>query len=318
MTLRAPFQWHGGKRRVAEVVWAGLGDVSTYVEPFAGSLAVLLARPDHHRRPVEIVSDLDGMVANFWRALKDAPDKVAHHADHPVSHVDVAARHVALNDARPLLEQLLADPEYYDPQIAGYWVYCLSAFISGGFCDGTETRRQLSEHGDISHRRPHFLQRGISSIGTTLDTTQERTTNINDTMQQLADRLRNVQIWHATWNRYLRGPLTKGTRNGIFLDPPYDPTTLATPGDLYSGYHSATISQEVRQWALEHGDNPRNRIILAGYEDEHGPHMPDTWHMHAWSSSGNQVTPNSKSGETRHKERLWFSPHCNKPTNTLF
>ena len=43
--MRAPFVWFGGKRRVAPEVWAALGDVPNYIEPFAGSLAVLLGRP---------------------------------------------------------------------------------------------------------------------------------------------------------------------------------------------------------------------------------------------------------------------------------
>ena len=38
-TPKAPFPWFGGKRRVADKVWAALGDVDQYVEPFAGSLA---------------------------------------------------------------------------------------------------------------------------------------------------------------------------------------------------------------------------------------------------------------------------------------
>lgn len=43
--LRSPFPWFGGKRRVAADVWAALGDVDSYVEPFFGSGAVLLERP---------------------------------------------------------------------------------------------------------------------------------------------------------------------------------------------------------------------------------------------------------------------------------
>lgn len=42
MTLRAPFPWFGGKSRAAPLIWEALGDVRNYVEPFAGSLAVLL------------------------------------------------------------------------------------------------------------------------------------------------------------------------------------------------------------------------------------------------------------------------------------
>ena len=48
--LQAPFVWFGGKRKVAAEVWDALGDVDNYVEPFAGSLAVLLGRPERHRR----------------------------------------------------------------------------------------------------------------------------------------------------------------------------------------------------------------------------------------------------------------------------
>ena len=41
--LSAPFPYYGGKARIAESVWRELGDVTVYAEPFAGSLAVLLA-----------------------------------------------------------------------------------------------------------------------------------------------------------------------------------------------------------------------------------------------------------------------------------
>jgi len=44
-TLFAPFPYFGGKRRAASLVWKALGDPSGYVEPFAGSAAVLLGRP---------------------------------------------------------------------------------------------------------------------------------------------------------------------------------------------------------------------------------------------------------------------------------
>jgi DNA adenine methylase len=49
--------------------------VPNYVEPFAGSLAVLLARP--HAPKIETVNDKDGLISNFWRAVKYAPDEVA-------------------------------------------------------------------------------------------------------------------------------------------------------------------------------------------------------------------------------------------------
>lgn len=42
--LKAPFPYFGGKSRVAEPVWQRFDDVPNYVEPFAGFLAILLAR----------------------------------------------------------------------------------------------------------------------------------------------------------------------------------------------------------------------------------------------------------------------------------
>ena len=63
-----------------------------YVEPFAGSLACLLARPTGGGAR-EIVCDLDGGIANFWRAVEADPDAVAYWADHPSIHHDLTARH---------------------------------------------------------------------------------------------------------------------------------------------------------------------------------------------------------------------------------
>ena len=46
-----PVAWFGGKSKVAKQVWAALGDVQNYCEPFFGSGAVLLGRPKGHRAP---------------------------------------------------------------------------------------------------------------------------------------------------------------------------------------------------------------------------------------------------------------------------
>ncbi len=78
--LLSPFPWFGGKRRVAPEVWARFGQVSNYVEPFFGSGAVLLGRPQPFAG-TETVNDKDGFLANFWRALAADPDQVAHFAD---------------------------------------------------------------------------------------------------------------------------------------------------------------------------------------------------------------------------------------------
>jgi DNA adenine methylase len=69
--VKPPFTYFGGKTSIAERIAALLPSHGHYVEPFAGSLAVLLAkRPSR----METVNDLDGELVTFWRVLRDRPD----------------------------------------------------------------------------------------------------------------------------------------------------------------------------------------------------------------------------------------------------
>ena len=90
-TLAAPFPWFGGKSLACETVWQALGDVQNYVEPFAGSAAMLLGRP--HEPGVETINDADGFVANFWRAVAQDAEAVALSVDWPCNEADLLARH---------------------------------------------------------------------------------------------------------------------------------------------------------------------------------------------------------------------------------
>lgn len=130
--MRAPFPWFGGKRRVADVVWRAFGNVPNYVEPFAGSLAVLLARP--HDAKIETVNDADRYLANFWRAVSADPEGVARHADWPVNEADLHARHKWLVGRLEFRERMHTDPEYFNVKIAGWWVWGLCQWIGGGWC----------------------------------------------------------------------------------------------------------------------------------------------------------------------------------------
>ena len=133
--MQAPFPWMGGKRRVASVVWERFGDVKNYVEPFFGSGAVLLGRPT--APGIETVNDLDGFVANVWRALQADPEGTAEWADWPVNECDLHARHLWLvAQKQGLAERLMGDPDWYDAKIAGWWLWGMACWIGGGFCLG--------------------------------------------------------------------------------------------------------------------------------------------------------------------------------------
>lgn len=69
--MKPPFPYYGGKQTIAERIIAMLPNHTHYIEPYAGSLAVLLAKP---RSPLETVNDLDGELVHFWRTLREQPD----------------------------------------------------------------------------------------------------------------------------------------------------------------------------------------------------------------------------------------------------
>lgn len=307
MSVRAPFPWFGGKSRAAPLIWRALGDVPNYVEPFAGSLATLLARPGGAGK-VETANDKDGLIANFWRATRSTPDEVARWADWPVNEADLHARHLWLVAQAPtLLERLIVDPEYSDPKIAGWWVWGICTWIGNGWCSADERlalHRCLPKVGTPGHgihapsRKKPLTHRnkGIHRSGAPA---------LVELFGVLAERLRGVRICCGDWMRVL-GRSTLGidtahgmTPCGVLLDPPY--AHDERDKRLYRE-DDPDLSAATRTWALENGDNPALRIALCGWDTEHGPVMPSTWTCVAWK--GNSSAWSSA------KKRIWFSPHC--------
>ena len=322
--LKAPFPWFGGKSRVAEEVWARLGDAPNYVEPFAGSAAVLLARPDAHEwwERTETINDLDGFVANFWLAVRDDAEAVAHHADWPVNENDLHARHSWLVARSPELRASLeGDPGYYDAQIAGWWVWGLCLWIGSGWCSGNGPWRvvdgKLVHLGDdgqgINRKLVHLGNDGrginrkrvhLGNDGRGLEEAWGE--HLRDMMARLSDRLRRVRVCSGDWARVTGpSPTTKHGITAVFLDPPY---SHAERDDRLYRVEMA-VADKVRDWAIEHGDDPLFRIALCGYDGEHA--MPDGWQAHAWQPNGGYGSQGDARGrENAAREVVWFSPHC--------
>jgi len=71
--IKPPFPYYGSKQTLADRILPLLPPHRHYVEPYAGSLAMLLAKP---RIPFETVNDLDGALNNFWTVLRDHTDEL--------------------------------------------------------------------------------------------------------------------------------------------------------------------------------------------------------------------------------------------------
>lgn len=150
---------------MADLVWQRFGNVDNYVEPFAGSLAVLLRRPADHFAGgyrVETVNDANHYIVNFWRAVKADPDAVASWADSPVMEADLHARHRWLmrsDFAAGWRKRMAEDPDYYDAKVAGWWVWGQCCWIGGGWCNGVRTEYeqmpQIYSAATCRHTRGH-------------------------------------------------------------------------------------------------------------------------------------------------------------------
>ena len=145
--MLAPFPYFGGKRDVAAMIWSRLGRPKHYIEPFCGSAAVLLAAPEP--ASLEVIGDMNGFIANFWRAVVHQPAEVAKWADYPVSHVDLGARHIWLMAQREALQAGLQDPNWPgDAKVAGWWLWGQCSWIGSGWCDWDKADRQRRRPGD--------------------------------------------------------------------------------------------------------------------------------------------------------------------------
>lgn len=125
-------------------------------------------------------------------------------------------------------------------------------------------------------------------------------------MEELQVRLRWVRVCCGDFARVLGPSVTTGIGvTGVLLDPPY----LVAAGRDPSIYaeEDSTASERARAWALEHGDDPKLRIVLCGYEGEH--EMPASWRVVKWKAAGGYAAA-AGNGENAERERLWLSPHC--------
>lgn len=342
MKLKAPFPWFGGKSRVAHIVWERFGNVPNYVEPFFGSGAVLLGRPHHPKN--ETVNDLDCYLANFWRAVREDPDGVAAAADRPVNEADLHAEHHWLHAQKEFREKMHTERDFFDTEVAGIWVWGISAWIGDAWCriktagsmpdlmgrkgihsisNLDNTRPNLGTGTGIFAKRPQLKKGGAGVHAQRAQArapgderkmpqfkgdrgiVREHKTGLYEYMQNLCDRMRRVRVCCGEWHRVLGpSPTVHVGTTAVFLDPPYG----VDDRDKVYNHDSKTLAADVETWCVEHGEDNRLRIALCGYEGEHNALEDLGWECVPWKAAGGYARGKAK--ENAYRERIWFSPHC--------
>jgi DNA adenine methylase len=305
--LKAPFPYFGGKRTVVDLVWERLGRPKQYIEPFCGSAALLLgAEP----APLEVVNDLNGFIANFWRAVKHQPAGVAQAADYPVSHIDLGARHAWLMEQRERIGAAMQDPSWPgDAQVAGWWLWGQCSWIGSGWCEwrggkiphASDAGRGVQALGQIPHASnagmgvqalgqiPHASNAGMGSLLTSAGRTAWAW------LHRLAERLER-RVTHGDWSRCLNNHYG-GAETAVFLDPPYKAFEA-----LY-GTATVRVADEVEAWARQ---NAQLRVALCGHAGDYN--LPE-WELVRWERE--RLTYGG--GGTKDQEAIWFSPACLRP-----
>lgn len=251
----------------------------------------------------------------MWRALQANPDGVAKVCDWPVNHADLSARKRKLcANEQFLLDNLIKDDKWYDTELAGYWIWAASCWIGSGLTSfGAIPRVGIPGAGVHKLGQIPLVSNGGKGIQ------EPYNTNIYTWFRDLSERLRYVRVVCGDWTRVCGGNWQdKMSPVGIFFDPPYS-------ADRSEVYHvdCFNVAKDVAKWAHGRGDNKNYRIIIAGYYEEHEWLLKEGWSVERWSTSGgygNLVKKGSttKGKENRHKEALFFSPHCIQTERLLF
>lgn len=278
------FPYFGGKSKVAPLVWDHLGDPEVYIEPFAGSLAVLLARPTTAR--TEIAVDLDGLLLNFWRTVQKRWPEMETHLSGYVSEIDVYAKHNALLAQRAVVnDKLRADPDWCDPALAAWWWEGISSWLGSGY--GHRPAKQ----------RPHIDRslKGAWAVGMTDE-------KIEQVMRRLANVILLAGDWEDGWKRACTPAIVKRFNRGVgvFLDPPY-------AGERMEGLYAEdqSLQERIVEWSLRMTSDHRHlKVVVAGYGDEYPEFVKAGWLVVPWKA------PNGYAGgknDRRKAEVLYVS-----------
>ena len=348
-TLAAPFPYFGGKAFACEAVWAALGDPVNYVEPFAGSIAMLLGRPNVGK--VETINDADAFVCNFWRAVSVNAEEVARYVDWPTNETDLISRHSwLLRNAPDLLERLESDPDYYDAKVAGWWCWGACNWIGDGWCsgngpwihDGTKivdarklqqlsvgqgVKRKLPHLGDagqgVNRQLPHLANAG-QGVWRQLPHLGNAGRGVNRQFQHSSGSWNNRSAYINAWfdmlmirTRNVRvavGDWKRVLSESITVRHGLtgvflDPPYTKGAMNYSAGGVGGEIANDVRAWCAENGGDNRLRIVLCGHAGEHDNLLKDGWHTRTWMARKGYAQTDD-ARENAASETLWCSPHC--------
>ena len=242
------------------------------------------------------------------------------------------------------------DPEYYDAQIAGRWVWGQCIWIGSGWCSvklphlgdaGKGVHRKLPHLGDAGkgvHRKlPHLgtagtgVHRKLPHLGTAGTGVHRQLPHLGDAgtgVHRQLPHLGNAGTGEGPIYQYMRQLAARLRKVRVccgdwsrVLGPSVtfkhgitgvflDPPYADTAERTAVLYASDSLS--VAHDVREWAiANGDNRDLRIALCGYEGEHvMPDSWECVAWKAQGGYSAQNAVANENPAKERIWFSPHC--------
>lgn len=240
--LRPPFQYFGGKQRLAAKIVALLPGHDHYVEPFFGSGAVLMAKAP---TKMETVNDLDGDIVNFWRVLRDRADELT--------------RACALTPhAREEYE--LSEPGGADEEIERArrtWVRLTQGRSS-----------TLRKTGWRSYHNPKASTVGMPGY----------LAGYVGRIAPVAERLAHVSI-ECRPALEIVAKYGRHSRVLLYCDPPYLGSTRGDGGSRYGNYGCEMTRESDHMELAEALRAARAAVVLSSYHSDLYDELYDHWHQ---------------------------------------
>lgn len=254
--MKAVLRYPGAKNGIAGWICSHIPPHDVYVEPFGGSLAILLNKPRCH---IETVNDIDGDIVNFFRVLRDYPEDLKRRIElTPFARSEYTA---AFDSTEDIIEKARR-----------YCVRCWQGFGNS----------QLYNNGFKTGQQAHSPNPA------------KAWSELPQTMLLAAERLRGVQIENLPVLELIKRYDTKDVF--IYMDPPYLPglrkgylykhemdrdgheellkSAVKHPGKIMiSGYDNDLYNAYLKGWCKAYKDTTaecglkRQEVLWMNYRD---------------------------------------------------
>lgn len=318
------YTYMGSKRSQLTNILDILGDdISTLIEPFAGTACVSINRPKSVKNCY--INDYDCHVANVLRSVMYYPDDLIKAAARPRIELDMHQTHDYLvNGKVKIREALLSSNRGCIPEMAGWWVWGLNNWIGSGWCCENGYTKYLIKPDEVAIKNKDLDQflgnkittgRGKPCHGNNLTeqlpkatwrikpsdsnklteqlSQSERVDHITNMVYAIYNSLRDCRVLYGDFARVLTKSYIEGPRTGVFLDPPYrscDKMDYGTDGkDL-------EVFTRAYNWFIDHRNDPKLRIVFCCQSgDLEGLEVPDDIGRISWSRNSGYAKGDQKS-----------------------